>query len=643
MTITLKDVGSGFKRTAINENFNTIESELNNNVLRRDSATGNQMEANIDMNSNRLVNLLDAVSGQEPATYAQLVAASDLATIDASTSTYTASPTGAVSRTIQGRLTSRIYVEDFGVDGTASSDDFDAWQTAINYAKANDVELVCQSNKTYLFSPADNAGTTGNGLNCLLGDGESLFIDGQNAEWKFKDGGVDDTFLHMLLVVMRTLFGTTNATAEQVCIKNLRVNGNQTNNTPPSASAWEQSSALKVQVLANDGNHLKHVKFLNITQIDPLADTILIGPSEAVSSGEAGILNATVDGFHAGARNGTRSTVICGSGVSRVNLSNFTVEEISGSEKNSIETEYTSIGTQKCVVNMTNIHIDDIELGGISGSEDQIQVNLVNVNTDETGFFLPVRCNVKATNCNLTVGVINNWRMPRFEASNCTFTHVVYDDGGTDEPYSILNLTETATTDWQFSNCKFLISGTPAGGATNYAFDSGNIAGDPNDFQFKFTGCTFDPAFPGTIDSYAGGTAITSNCKMAGANRAVNCGSFSTFQGGYRSINDDWTAVSGSMFEAASALVPTGVMQFEGGRWDTFDYTTFSSTWPAFLSLSTRKMQVAAAPTGGGVIGDSVMFDAASYTAASSTDDVEWKCVQSHPTAATWVATLQKP
>ena len=73
MTITLKDVGSGFKRTAINENFDTIESELNNNVLRRDSVTGsNQMEVDIDMNSQRLLNLVDAINGREPVTLDQL-------------------------------------------------------------------------------------------------------------------------------------------------------------------------------------------------------------------------------------------------------------------------------------------------------------------------------------------------------------------------------------------------------------------------------------------------------------------------------------------------------------------------------------------------------------------------------------------
>lgn len=533
-------------------------------------------------------------------------------------------------------------VEQWGVDGTASAADFAAWESAINYAKSTKTELVCTSGKTYLFDPTTNTGPN-NGLTAAMKDNEGLFIDGRNCEWKFKDGGVTDQFQHMLLVVMRTLFGSTNQTADYFELKNVTLNGNQANNTPPSPSAWEQSSAVKVQVLRNEGNELKHVRFSNIRQVDPVADTILIGPSEAVSSGEAGILNATVDGFHAGARNSTRSTVICGSGVSRVNLSNFTVEEIAGSEKNSIETEFTSIGTQTCVMNMTNIHIDDIELGGLAGSEDQIQVNMTNVTTDRTGFFLPVRCNVKASNCDLTVGIVNNWRMPRFEASNCTFRHLVFDDGGTNDVRTIANLSETSTTDWQFDNCKFLVEGTPAVGANNYAFDTGNLTADPANYKFKFNNCYFDPAFGGTFDAYAGGTVISSNCVMAGTNQAVICGSFSTFQGGYESINDDWTGVTGTTFEAAASVAPTGDMRFTGGKWSTLNYATSSSQWPALLSLGGRKIQATAAPTGGGIIGDQVNLDAASYASAASADPVEWKCVDSSPTAATWVATVQKP
>jgi len=78
MTVNLKDVGSGFKRTAINENFDTIESTLNNDVLL--AAGGNQMEGNLDANSNRIINLLDASTAQEPATLSQLTAASTLTT-----------------------------------------------------------------------------------------------------------------------------------------------------------------------------------------------------------------------------------------------------------------------------------------------------------------------------------------------------------------------------------------------------------------------------------------------------------------------------------------------------------------------------------------------------------------------------------
>ena len=78
MTVNLKDVGSGFKRTAINENFETIETSLNTDFLRKDGAQ--QMEGDLDANSKRIINLPDALDLQEPATLSQLVAASDVTT-----------------------------------------------------------------------------------------------------------------------------------------------------------------------------------------------------------------------------------------------------------------------------------------------------------------------------------------------------------------------------------------------------------------------------------------------------------------------------------------------------------------------------------------------------------------------------------
>ena len=57
--IDLDDVASGYNRQRINQNFQDIETELNNKVLYRDNPSGepNQMENNLDMNSNDLLNV----------------------------------------------------------------------------------------------------------------------------------------------------------------------------------------------------------------------------------------------------------------------------------------------------------------------------------------------------------------------------------------------------------------------------------------------------------------------------------------------------------------------------------------------------------------------------------------------------------
>lgn len=70
MTVNLSNVGSGFKRSAINSNFTTIEDELNNNVLTKDGGT--QLEADLDFNSNKAINLADGVNNTDAVTVQQL-------------------------------------------------------------------------------------------------------------------------------------------------------------------------------------------------------------------------------------------------------------------------------------------------------------------------------------------------------------------------------------------------------------------------------------------------------------------------------------------------------------------------------------------------------------------------------------------
>ncbi len=73
--IILPDITSGYNLSAINSNFQKIEDELNNKVLYRQVQDGepNAMSENLDMNSNRIINLPDAISESEPVTLRQLI------------------------------------------------------------------------------------------------------------------------------------------------------------------------------------------------------------------------------------------------------------------------------------------------------------------------------------------------------------------------------------------------------------------------------------------------------------------------------------------------------------------------------------------------------------------------------------------
>ena len=71
-TVTLPKITSGFNSVeAINAAIEQIEDELNK-VLSRLEATGNMMNVNLDMNSNRILNCPRAATPNEPVTLQQL-------------------------------------------------------------------------------------------------------------------------------------------------------------------------------------------------------------------------------------------------------------------------------------------------------------------------------------------------------------------------------------------------------------------------------------------------------------------------------------------------------------------------------------------------------------------------------------------
>jgi len=73
--VILTDITTGYgSTTKLNANFDLIQDEFDN-TLSRDGSTPNGMLANLDMNSQRILNLPSATSNTEPVTYAQFSSA----------------------------------------------------------------------------------------------------------------------------------------------------------------------------------------------------------------------------------------------------------------------------------------------------------------------------------------------------------------------------------------------------------------------------------------------------------------------------------------------------------------------------------------------------------------------------------------
>ena len=65
--IVIDEIASGYSLSKINEQFNKIETYINDKVLSRDSdGNANAMSEDLDMNSNQILNLPTPVSPTDP-------------------------------------------------------------------------------------------------------------------------------------------------------------------------------------------------------------------------------------------------------------------------------------------------------------------------------------------------------------------------------------------------------------------------------------------------------------------------------------------------------------------------------------------------------------------------------------------------
>ena len=133
--VVLNDItGSYGSVAALNALFDLISAGFDN-TLSRDGTSPNTMLADIDLNSNDLLNV-QRINAAEFVLGGELLAPGNLVAENASQLTYTPAGTGAVPTTVQEKLRESVSVVDFGAVGDGVTDDTAAIALAFNSGAA---------------------------------------------------------------------------------------------------------------------------------------------------------------------------------------------------------------------------------------------------------------------------------------------------------------------------------------------------------------------------------------------------------------------------------------------------------------------------------------------------------------------------
>ncbi len=259
--LTLTQITSGYNAaTQINGNMEAIEDAIENS-LSRDGTAPNQMAANFDMNSYRIINLPDAVNDGEPVTLRQageILGIGALATqaqigaiLYPRTSAEIAAGVTPVDYSIPSHdSTGDVYIERYLTSGLDTSSSANA--ATVTTAIRNAIKVAAQAgaelrprSKTYLFAPAelttDEAGTLLRAFELLSG----LHICAQrDSVFKLADSQSTDGAPKALACFH------TNQVLSGVSIRHLEIDMNGANNSisPSRPTTYNQYNQSHISV-----------------------------------------------------------------------------------------------------------------------------------------------------------------------------------------------------------------------------------------------------------------------------------------------------------------------------------------------------------------------------------------------------------
>ncbi len=147
--VELSTVASGYALSVINENFQAIEDELNNNVLYRDNPAGepNSMDNNLDMNSFQIINLPAPATLNSPA---RIQDVQDAIAGETSAALISFSPTGTIAATTAQGAIAEVSSDLADTNNVANGDAQVGVKKTLTNAEASTQHAVNEKRDVYV-------------------------------------------------------------------------------------------------------------------------------------------------------------------------------------------------------------------------------------------------------------------------------------------------------------------------------------------------------------------------------------------------------------------------------------------------------------------------------------------------------------